>query len=152
MDLKRQQEPQDNPKILPLHNWPYYLMNDMKPKVVDNLQDDNGKPLSNIRGAALCRCGASKNKPFCDGTHSIIGFSSSNRTISDESKISKDKKKSYAGKNITIHDSRKICSHSAECVNNLSSVFRFDARPWIDSNGASIEDIIQTIKNVPLVH
>jgi CDGSH-type Zn-finger protein len=41
-------------------------------KLVDcngNEWDLTGKP-----AVSLCRCGASSNKPFCDGTHKTIGF------------------------------------------------------------------------------
>jgi CDGSH-type Zn-finger protein len=41
-------------------------------KLVDSdgkVLDLGGKP-----AISLCRCGASVNKPFCDGTHSKIGF------------------------------------------------------------------------------
>lgn len=34
-----------------------------------NRYDLTGKP-----AFSLCRCGASVNKPFCDGTHSKMGF------------------------------------------------------------------------------
>lgn len=141
------------PKILPLPNGPYYLINDMQPKVVYNLQNFKGKPLSTTVGIALCRCGASKNKPFCDGTHNVIGFSSANRTLdeNDDTKKTaiKDKRRDYPGKEITVHDNRKICSHAAECVNNLSSVFKLGSRPWINPDASKMNDIVDVVRRCP---
>lgn len=36
-----------------------------------------GRKIASLPQAFLCRCGASKNKPFCDGSHKDIGFSDS---------------------------------------------------------------------------
>ena len=36
---------------------------------------DDGRPV------ALCRCGGSKTKPFCDATHSEIGFQAAERAV-----------------------------------------------------------------------
>jgi CDGSH-type Zn-finger protein len=40
------------------------------------LVDVNGTPydLTGKTAFSLCRCGGSVNKPFCDGTHSRVGF------------------------------------------------------------------------------
>jgi len=36
--------------------------------------DQEGRPLSVEHRVALCRCGASENKPFCDNSHKRIEF------------------------------------------------------------------------------
>ncbi|MCA9229083.1 MAG: CDGSH iron-sulfur domain-containing protein [Planctomycetales bacterium] len=47
-----------------------------------NLTDSEGNafPLNPDKPAiALCRCGASENRPFCDGAHKTCDFSSDER-------------------------------------------------------------------------
>jgi CDGSH-type Zn-finger protein len=51
-------------------NGPLRVEGPIKLINTDGTQIDlTGKP-----AVSLCRCGASTNKPFCDGTHSKIGF------------------------------------------------------------------------------
>lgn len=52
-------------------NGPYLIQAQIK--IVDHLGNEFALPpgKDNI---ALCRCGHSKNKPFCDGSHRQVGF------------------------------------------------------------------------------
>ncbi|HLO70021.1 MAG TPA: (4Fe-4S)-binding protein [Flavipsychrobacter sp.] len=38
------------------------------------IKNKNGEEIKKNKVTALCRCGASANKPYCDGTHVKIGF------------------------------------------------------------------------------
>jgi CDGSH-type Zn-finger protein len=44
------------------------------------LTDAQGNDIP-VKKAALCRCGGSTIKPFCDGTHSKIGFQGANAAV-----------------------------------------------------------------------
>ncbi len=55
-------------KIQVLANGPYLVTGDLA------LEDADGNILEIKEKAALCRCGESNNKPFCDGSHNRSGF------------------------------------------------------------------------------
>jgi CDGSH-type Zn-finger protein len=64
-------------------NGPYLVEGDIELTDVDGNKVD-----TSARGAriALCRCGASVTKPFCDGTHSKIGFQAAEAAVAQEKK------------------------------------------------------------------
>ena len=104
----------------------------------------NGPYLYSEDKKALCRCGGSASKPYCDGTHRSNGFS--DRNLADPAK---NRRTSYAGKRITILDNRALCAHVGYCTDGLAKVFRHHDKPWIDPDGATAEEIIATIRKCP---
>ncbi|WP_251358112.1 CDGSH iron-sulfur domain-containing protein [Kangiella sp. TOML190] len=41
------------------------------------IEDADGQAVATKKVTALCRCGASNNKPFCDGSHKSINWQES---------------------------------------------------------------------------
>jgi CDGSH-type Zn-finger protein len=60
------------------HNGPYKVTGPVKLIDADEREYHIGDRGETI---ALCRCGGSTTKPFCDGTHSQIGFHAAERAV-----------------------------------------------------------------------
>jgi CDGSH-type Zn-finger protein len=56
--------------ITPILNGPLQLSGSVE------ICSGTGRTVSRMQSARLCRCGASENKPFCDGSHARVGFRS----------------------------------------------------------------------------
>lgn len=73
-------------KIQAKKNGPYLVE---APEGAVQLVDADGHEY-NLTGKtvfALCRCGASVNKPFCDGAHSRIGFQAAEAAVKKEQEV-----------------------------------------------------------------
>lgn len=104
---------------------------------VPNLLDDRGYEIETGATAFLCRCGKSKDKPFCDGSHKAAGFSSEegvtntrNKAIAYEGEVE--------GVAVTVSYTPMLCSHAAECQRLHKSVFDPSKRPWIQPENGTL--------------
>ncbi len=69
----------DEIMITTLDDGPYLVKGPMK------ILDAEGNEFRVERKTvALCRCGGSTTKPFCDGTHSKVGFRAAQRAVREE--------------------------------------------------------------------
>jgi CDGSH-type Zn-finger protein len=61
--------PASGATITPYRDGPYIVRGDVA------ILDQDGREIDARRGTiALCRCGRSRMRPFCDGTHALVGF------------------------------------------------------------------------------
>lgn len=106
--------------------------------------DPEGREMEVKEKFSLCRCGASKNKPFCDASHREIAFSSARET---DRPI--DRYRAYEGEGITVEDNRTICGHLQYCIRELPTVFNRESRPWIDPDGAEPQEVADLVHRCP---
>ncbi len=115
------------PSITSLPNGPYLVRGGVRLVRHTAVESEHGEPLAWKSSApletsgsyALCRCGQSANKPFCDGTHASAGFDGTEvatGTYDDRSSV-------IGGTRLTVRDDRSICVHAGFCGNQLTNVW-----------------------------
>jgi CDGSH-type Zn-finger protein/truncated hemoglobin YjbI len=125
------------PGIMTAKNGPYLVTNAA-------VRDHLGEQLTLPPQLALCRCGASALKPFCDGTHATSGF-----TDDKDPKRVPDQRDTYLGEQVTIFDNRGICQHSGLCTDRAAIAFRTKAEPFVAPSGARMDELVRAVRDCP---
>jgi pyruvate oxidase len=124
------------------------------PLIVEGLTsflNSRGEDIRTPRSMRLCRCGRSKNKPFCDSTHKTFAWTdekTGDRVLDRQDLYPVPDQADRPG-DVAIVDNRGICAHAAFCTNGLPAVWRSGEEPWIDPAAAPAEEIIRTIRRCP---
>jgi CDGSH-type Zn-finger protein/rubrerythrin len=97
----------------------------VKTRVMSDLKEaltwKTGATLRETGPYALCRCGRSDSKPFCDGSHArghkFVG------TETADAGLREAREKDYPGPKLSVHHDRTICAFSTFCENKVTDVW-----------------------------
>jgi len=124
--------------IRPEPDGPYIVRN------LPKLTNSKGETLNVRPVVALCRCGGSNLKPYCDGTHARNGFSSAKSPDRVPDRLDR-----YEGHAITVLDNRGTCCHFGNCTDHLPQVFHHAGDPFVTAQGAGADAIIDIVRQCP---
>ncbi|MFB9207563.1 CDGSH iron-sulfur domain-containing protein, partial [Nonomuraea spiralis] len=112
----------DHQRIVVLRDGPYVVYGRVplrrKRKIVSTEQRNaltwkTGEPLETEETYALCRCGRSGAKPFCDGTHAVIDFDG---TEAAPMRPYQELQHVHDGVGISARRVGELCVHAAFCI------------------------------------
>lgn len=81
---------------------------------------DEGEPLLTGRRYALCRCGHSTTKPFCDDSHLRVGFDG---TETADRAPRATRAREIRGRDIAFTDDAVLCTHAGFCSDRRTDVW-----------------------------
>jgi CDGSH-type Zn-finger protein len=82
------------------------------------------EPLATANRYALCRCGRSSTKPFCDDSHTAAAWDSEE---TNDRRPRSEHATTYPGDGVVMTDDRSLCSQAGFCANRVTTVWRMIA-------------------------
>lgn len=128
----------DTPKVEERKNGPLVV------RGVTRMDGPDGQPVEVKPVMALCRCGASKHKPFCDGSHAKVDFR--DRGGKPEGP---DRTFVYQGKDVVVSFNPRLCGHAAECGRIAGAIFNPSQKPWVQPDQGSRAEVEAVVAACP---
>lgn len=141
MENKESPKKQDNSKVRVLKNGPYIVSGNI-PLIKMTIQCDQGgipakwtigEKIKTSENYSLCRCGQSKNKPFCDGTHGKVNFDG---TETSDNEPFEKMTKEIDGPALKLKDAEILCASARFCHRggDIWKVIPKSDEPWAKKN------------------
>lgn len=141
MENKESPKTQDNSKVRVLKNGPYIVSGNI-PLIKMTIQCDQGgipakwtlgEKMKTSENYSLCRCGQSKNKPFCDGTHGKVNFDG---TETSDNEPFEKMTKEIDGPALKLKDAEILCASARFCHRggDIWKVIPKSDEPWSKKN------------------